>query len=279
MYKISRKEAAWRRGAGARKRTWRRGGTHKAPCESSVRGNRTYRWRARVYPARKNELLYHSNLSSSGHRAKRAGCGRVQLRYTCFGHLLVAVRQGRQRRDAVAAGEEQIGRCTAEQSKYNRVYLSSGKLALAAMYFRRVRAIGRSFAAAPERVSTVVTPPAPAARNLGVGLKRPCRGERLAGGEQLGRLTAERSKYYRLCLYSGKLTLAAMYLRAERAIVDAWFNRTRTRTNTNSNDIEADAAGRRGVRVCSANGTCENQGAWVAKSLTYSEVLVGGAHS
>ena len=55
--------------------------------------------------------------------------------------------------------------------------------------------------------------------------------------------------------------------------------RTRTRTNTNPNDTEASAAGRRGVRVRSGIGTCENQGAWVVKSLTKSEALVGGAHS
>ena len=39
----------------------------------------------------------------------------------------------------------------------------------------------------------------------------------------------------------------------------------------NPNDTEAIAAGRRGVRVRSANGTCENQGTIVAKSLTKSE--------
>jgi hypothetical protein len=33
------------------------------------------------------------------------------------------------------------------------------------------------------------------------------------------------------------------------------------------------------VHVRSANGTCENQEAWVAKSLTKSEALVGDAHS
>jgi hypothetical protein len=59
-----------------------------------------------------------------------------------------------------------------------------------------------------------------------------------------------------------------------------WRGRwTRTRTYTNPNDTEANAADRRGVRVRSANGTCESQGAWVAKSLTKSEALVGGAHS
>jgi hypothetical protein len=54
---------------------------------------------------------------------------------------------------------------------------------------------------------------------------------------------------------------------------------TRTRTNSNQNDTKEHSAGRRGVRARSANGTCENQGAWVAKSLTKSEALVGGAHS
>jgi hypothetical protein len=44
-------------------------------------------------------------------------CGNV-----FFGHVLVAVRQG-QRRDAVATGEEQLGRCTARKSKYIRLYL------------------------------------------------------------------------------------------------------------------------------------------------------------
>jgi hypothetical protein len=33
-----------------------------------------------------------------------------------------------------SAGEEQLGRCTAEQRKYYRLYLHSGKVSLAAMY-------------------------------------------------------------------------------------------------------------------------------------------------
>ena len=41
----------------------------------------------------------------------------------------------------------------------------------------------------------------------------------------------------------------------------------------------ANAVGRRGVRVRSANDTCENQAAWGAKCLTKREALVGGAHS
>jgi hypothetical protein len=46
---------------------------------------------------------------------------------------------------------------------------------------------------------------------------------------------------------------------------------TRTRANTNPIYTEASAAGRREVRVCSANGTCENQEARLAKSLAKSE--------
>jgi hypothetical protein len=41
------------------------------------------------------------------------GCGNI-----CFGHVLVAVRQG-QRRNTVPTGEEQLGRCAAGQIKYN----------------------------------------------------------------------------------------------------------------------------------------------------------------
>jgi hypothetical protein len=37
-------------------------------------------------------------------------------------------------RDAAAAGEEQLGRCTAGYNRYCRLYVSSGKLILAAMY-------------------------------------------------------------------------------------------------------------------------------------------------
>jgi hypothetical protein len=39
--------------------------------------------------------------------------------------------------------------------------------------------------------------------------------------------------------------------------------------NTNPNDTEANAAGRRGVRVCSANGTRESHGVWVAHKPLY----------
>jgi len=55
------------------------------------------------------------------------------------------------------------------------VHLYSGKVTLAAMYLRRVRVAGCSFEAALSHLSTVVTPPAPVAQDLGVGLRRPCR--------------------------------------------------------------------------------------------------------
>jgi hypothetical protein len=45
----------------------------------------------------------------------------------------MAVRQSRQRRDDVAAGEEQLGRRVAGQSYYYRFYLHIGKLTFAAM--------------------------------------------------------------------------------------------------------------------------------------------------
>jgi hypothetical protein len=38
----------------------------------------------------------------------------------------ISLRQGRQRRDIATAGEEQLGRCTAEQSKYYRLYVHIG---------------------------------------------------------------------------------------------------------------------------------------------------------
>ncbi len=56
------------------------------------------------------------------------------------------------------------------------------------------------------------------------------------------------------------------------------FSRTRTKTNPNGT-VEANAAGRRGVRVRSANVTFKNQEAWGAKCLAMREVLVGGVHS
>jgi hypothetical protein len=54
--------------------------------------------------------------------------------------------------------------------------LCVGLIALAAIYLQRFRVVCRSFAAALTHASNVATPPAPAAQNLGAGLRRPCRG-------------------------------------------------------------------------------------------------------
>jgi hypothetical protein len=60
-----------------------------------------------------------------------------------------------------------------QESLSIRLYVYSGKLILAAMYLRKIEIDGRSYMAAPTQVSTVLTPPAPAAQNLSVGLRRP----------------------------------------------------------------------------------------------------------
>ena len=64
------------------------------------------------------------------------------------------------------------------------------------MYFWRVGIDGRSYTAAPTQVSTVVTPPAPAAQHLGVKTKKGgeeegrCEGAAGAGGKQFGSCAA-----------------------------------------------------------------------------------------
>jgi hypothetical protein len=74
--------------------------------------------RARLYPERENTVVLPLQPLEIWARAKRAGFGRVRSR-NMFGYVLIAVSQYRQRRDAAAAGEEQLGRYSAEQSKYN----------------------------------------------------------------------------------------------------------------------------------------------------------------
>jgi hypothetical protein len=121
--------------------------------------------RARI-PNGKMKWFYHSDISSCGRRAKRAGCGLVRSRFFCFGHVLIAVRQGRLRLGAVAAREEQLGRCTAWRLYPSRRYILGKFMSLA----------DSIAAGAPPQalIWTAVTPPAPAAQNLGVGLRRPC---------------------------------------------------------------------------------------------------------
>jgi hypothetical protein len=101
------------------------------------------------------------------------------------------------------------------------LYVNSGKLALAVMYLRRVRVVVRGFAAAPTH----------AAQDLGVGLRRPCRGQTCggmlevssdaaaAGNGLFGRCAAGLGIYYRLYVNSGKLILAAMCFQRDRVAV------------------------------------------------------------
>jgi hypothetical protein len=85
-----------------------------------------------------------------------------------------------QRRDAVATGEERHGRCSAGQSEYIRLYRHSGKLALAAMSPRRVRVVGRSFAAGAPPLPHVFTIAACGNKNSAWNSGGPAGGRRLA---------------------------------------------------------------------------------------------------
>ena len=114
----------------------------------------TWPWCSRLYPRRRSLCVTGGNL--------------IVVPKPLLAAPLVVCRRcpGRcpRRRDAVAAGDKQLGRCAAEQSQYYRLYLYSRNVTLAATYLRRVRVISRSSAAALTHVSTVVTPPAPAAK-------------------------------------------------------------------------------------------------------------------
>jgi hypothetical protein len=117
--------------------------------------------------------FYHSDLSSCGRRVKRARCGQVRSRNICFGHVPIAVCQGRQRRDAATAGEAQLGRCTAGRLYHTRRCICGELESLADS-----STVG---APPPARVWSVVKPPAPAKRNLGVGHRRPSWGQTCGG--------------------------------------------------------------------------------------------------
>jgi hypothetical protein len=104
------------------------------------------------------------------------------------------------------AREDQLGRCTAEKVNITDLFYS-GKVTLAAMYLRRVHALCRNSAAALAQVSTVFSPPAPAAQNPSVERRPPAdlhvRNPRKiqSDSEQLSRCNAEQSKYYRIYLH------------------------------------------------------------------------------
>jgi hypothetical protein len=83
-------------------------------------------------------------------------------------------------------------------------------LILAAIYLLRVRVVGRGFEAALTNVLKAVTPPVPAAKIHGVGLRRPWR--------QAFRRRRTTRVCYRLYLHSGKVTLAVMCLRRVQVV-------------------------------------------------------------
>ena len=135
------------------------------------------------------------------HRTKHAECGRVRSRNICFGHMPVAVRQGK-RRDAAATGEEQNGRCAAGKSKYIRLHPYSGKLALALMNLRRARVAGHTFAASAQPLTQFV-PLAPAVKNnsawasggpAGGGHVAACLGRRRALSQRAARREVQKPK-------------------------------------------------------------------------------------
>ena len=80
---------------------------------------------SRVYPERQKEVVLSLQLLE------------LLARNIYFSQGLIVVCQGRQRRDASAAEEAQLGRCSA-----GRLYLHSDKLTPAAMCLRRVRVVG-----------------------------------------------------------------------------------------------------------------------------------------
>jgi hypothetical protein len=74
-----------------------------------------YRWRARVYPERENGVDFRLQPLElwAPCKARWVWAG-TAAKYMSW----PSARQGRQRRDATATGEEQLGRCAAGQSKY-----------------------------------------------------------------------------------------------------------------------------------------------------------------
>jgi hypothetical protein len=105
---------------------------------------------------------YDSNLSCRGRRAKRAGCGRARSQVFVLDTLSLKFAKA----GSAATLPQQEKNNTVDlqrgRAKFCRHYANIGKSTLAAMYLRRGRVAGRSFAAAPTHVS----PRTPAAQNL-----------------------------------------------------------------------------------------------------------------
>jgi hypothetical protein len=62
--------------------------------------------RAGCIPNGEMKWFYQFNFPICRRREKRAGCGQVRSQNIYFGYVPIAVRQGRQRRNTFAAGEE-----------------------------------------------------------------------------------------------------------------------------------------------------------------------------
>jgi hypothetical protein len=105
-------------------------------------------WLKRMYPEQENQVVLPLKPAVLwAPRKARCVWGGGAVEKNLFWPRLNCSSQGRQRRDAVAAGENQHGICTTGQGKHNRLNVNNGKSILAAMYLRRIFVIGCSFAA------------------------------------------------------------------------------------------------------------------------------------
>jgi hypothetical protein len=132
---------------------------------------------ARARVSQTGKISDFTTLKSRASGAVQGTLGVGECGNICFGHVPVAVRQGK-RRDAVATGEARPRRFAAGQSNYIRLYLYSGKLILAATYLRRLDSMAVAFGRALQHWRMFVLL---SAQHLSVGLRRPSRG-RVCGG-------------------------------------------------------------------------------------------------
>jgi hypothetical protein len=105
-------------------------------------------------------------------------------------------------KNAAGAGDKQLGSCAGGKMKYAALCVQWQEDPRGVV-LRRVGIGGLSYAAAPMRVSTVATSPAPAVQSLGVtknwgGVGG--RGAAAAGDKQLGCCTAGNMTYTALCV-------------------------------------------------------------------------------
>jgi hypothetical protein len=112
MCAILREEAAWRRGARERKRAGR------AEKRKELRvvvwhGKQSISVARSRDPERKIEVVLPLQLLELWAPCKTRWVWAGVVAKHFFSHVSIAVRQGQQRREAAAAGEEKLGRCSA----------------------------------------------------------------------------------------------------------------------------------------------------------------------